>query len=320
MAIPNSLALDITGPLDVFSCANKWLNYHGNKLITYNYDVMVVSATKQTDIVTNSGLTIACCNSIYDIQHPIDTLLVAGFSADHNWKKYPELVSWLATKIPGIRRVCSVCIGAFVLAETGILKGKQATTHWHFCQQLREDYEDIKVDPNPIFVKDGKLYTSAGASAGIDLALALVEEDFGRKVSLQIAQTLVLYFKRSGNQMQFSNLLSQQLSSKKPIKELQLWIIDNLKTTLDVESLAERISMSPRNFARVFLIEVGVTPAKYIEKMRIETSKRYLEETTLSLDVIAENSGFGSTDTMRKIFVKHFNTTPSLYRSFFGTF
>ncbi|WP_052496317.1 GlxA family transcriptional regulator [Pedobacter lusitanus] len=313
VAIPDSLSLDLVGAADVFSCANE---YKGG---ADNYRIVIVSAISSLEMTMTNGLGIHCSSSIYQLKEKIDTLIIAGFSACHQWDKFPELVSWLKQNSSVIRRVASVCIGAFVLAEAGLLNGKKATTHWKNCKELSSNYEDITVDPDPIYVKDGNVYTSAGATAGIDLALAMVEEDYDRDLSLKIARTLVLYLRRPGNQSQFSTLLSQQLSSKKPIEKLQTWIAGHLKEDLSVAVLAERLAMSPRNFARVFTAETGFTPARYIEKLRVESSRRYIEETRRSLDEIAVLCGFGSADTMRKVFLRNLKISPFDYRSLFGT-
>jgi transcriptional regulator GlxA family with amidase domain len=317
VAMPGGLAIDITGPADVFSCARQMVDSKCKDPFGVNYQLLIASPTCELNVTTDSGLVITCQTSIFDITEKIDTLIIGGNSRER--QKFPDLIVWLKAHSASIKRVCSVCIGAFVLAEAGLLRNKNATTHWMHCTELSSRFEQIRVDPNSIFVKDGHIYTSAGASAGIDLSLALVEEDFGRDISLDIARTLVLYLRRPGNQSQFSNLLSQQFSSKKPVRELQQWIQTNLKANLNVQILAEKVSMSPRNFARVFFTETGFTPAKYIERLRVEFSKRYLEETNYSLDQIARECGFGSTDTMRNIFLRTIDTTPYDYRSLFGS-
>lgn len=317
VVMPNSLALDITGPADVFSCAANIIQ--SKKIIQpREYEIVFASATDELYVTTDSGMVIKCATSIFNLFGQIDTLIVGGFSKTHNWSGYPELVEWLKSNSANIKRMCSVCIGAFILAESGLLKGRRATTHWKYCAELSQNYEAIAVDPNPIFVKDDKFYTSAGASAGIDLSLALVEEDLGRDISLEIAHTLVLYLRRPGNQSQFSSLLSQQLSSKKQIRDLQQWIMGNLRGNLNVERLAGQALMSTRNFARVFLSETGLTPAKYIEKLRVESSKRLLEETDFSIDQIADICGFGTTETMRKVYIRNMETTPYDYRHLFS--
>jgi transcriptional regulator GlxA family with amidase domain len=317
LAMHEALALDIIGPCDVFSTANHMLGSltDGNNA---RYRILIASPTRELDVVTNSGLVIRCEMSIFDITEKIDTLIIGGYSALHGWQRYGELMLWLKKKGNSFRRICSVCVGAFVLAESGLLSGRKVTTHWEFCRELTKSYQEIEVEPEAIYIKDGNIYSSAGASAGIDLSLALVEEDCGRDISLKVAKMLVLYLKRPGNQSQFSGLLTQQQASKKNMKELQQWISLHLKQNLNVEILSTRVAMSPRNFARVFTYEFGITPAKFIEKVRLESAKRLLEETDLSMQKICEECGFGNTDTMRNIFMRHLKTTPFNYRHLFG--
>jgi transcriptional regulator GlxA family with amidase domain len=320
IAMPEALSFDVMGPSDVFSLADYFrLSGTVGENKEPFYEVMVVSATPDLVVRTASGVTIACEQSIFSLTGKVDTLIIGGLSLTKPRGYYPEVVNWVRQNAGQFRRVCSVCIGAFILAEAGLLSGKNATTHWHYWKELSTNYENIKVNPDPIFVKDGNIYTSAGISAGIDLALALVEEDLGRDVSLRIAQMLVLYLRRPGNQSQFSQMLSQQLSNKQPIKELQSWIMTNLKNNLSIELLAERAAMSPRNFARVFSVDVGMTPGKYVEGLRVESSRRYLEETNMTMEQIASECGFGTSDTMRKIFHRSMNMTPYAYRSLFGS-
>ncbi|HTF31194.1 MAG TPA: DJ-1/PfpI family protein, partial [Flavitalea sp.] len=294
IAMPEALSFDVMGPSDVFSRADYFrLSGVEDEAILPCYEVMVVSATPELTVRTASGVTIACEQSIYSLTDKVDTLIIGGLSLTKPGGYYPEIVNWVKQNAWRFRRICSVCIGAFILAEAGLLSGKNATTHWNYWKELSTNYENIKVNPDPIFVKDGNVYTSAGISAGIDLALALVEEDLGRNLSLQIAQMLVLYLRRPGNQSQFSQMLTQQLSNKKPIKELQHWIMTNLKGNLSIKLLAARAAMSPRNFARVFSVDVGMTPGKYIEGLRVESSRRYLEETNMTMEQIAYECGFG---------------------------
>jgi transcriptional regulator GlxA family with amidase domain len=318
VVFPDCLALDVVGASDVFSCANKIINLNSKNALK-GYEIIIASATEELEIVTESGLVINCKTSVYNIKEKIDTLIIGGFSSHANWGAYPAFVTWLKNKKVSIRRICSVCVGAFVLAEAGFLTDKKATTHWYFLEKLKYSYDNILVENNPIFVKDGNIYTSAGASTGIDLTLALVEEDLGRKISLQIAQSLVLYLKRPGNQSQFSIFLKHQLSDKKGIRDVQEWIMGNLKENLDVQTLSDKAMMSPRNFARVFVTETGLTPGKYIERLRVEASKKYLEETEFSFDFIAKECGLGSVETMRRIFLRTLNVSPFEYRKLFGT-
>jgi transcriptional regulator GlxA family with amidase domain len=317
LAMNEALALDIIGPCDVFSTANH-MQGSLKDADKAKYRIIIASPTRALDVTTNSGLVIRCEMSIFDITEKIDTLIIGGYSPLQGWSRYRELIQWLREKKNSLRRICSVCVGAFVLAESDLLSGKKVTTHWEFCRELTKSYPQIEVEPEAIYIKDGNIYSSAGASAGIDLSLALVEEDCGREVSLKAAKMLVLYLKRPGNQSQFSGLLSQQQASKKSMQELQQWISLHLKQNLNVEVLSARIAMSPRNFARVFASEFGVTPAKFIEKLRLESAKRLLEETDLSLQKICDECGFGNTDTMRNIFMRHLKTTPFNYRHLFG--
>lgn len=316
VVMPDSLSLDITGPADVFNGANHAIGgfNQGN-----SYRLMYVSPTGEIDVRLNNGLIIRCEKSLDEVDEEIDTIIIGGFPTHNKWDAFPELVFWIQSHSQNIRRICSICVGAFVLAEGGFLDHRKATTHWQYCKELGDRYKKIDVDMNSIFIKDSNIYTSAGATAGIDLSLALVEEDFTREIALQIARGLVLYLKRPGNQSQFSNMLSQQLSSKKPIKELQQWICDHLNSNLTVDILAVKVAMSPRNFARVFLEDTGYTPGKYVETVRLEFSKRYLEESDLSIEQIADKCGYGSAETMRKTFFRHLNYSPSTYRNLFGS-
>jgi transcriptional regulator GlxA family with amidase domain len=318
VALPDCLSLDVVGPAEVLSTANHLTAAKGTPPGDPPYEIVFASGTADRSITLSNGLPLHFSTSVFDIDRTIDTLIIGGFSRDHRWKKYPELIQWIKFNAGNIRRVCSVCVGAFALAEAGLLNGKKATTHWKSSQSLNTNYENIKVDSSCIYVKDANIYTSAGASAGIDLALALLEEDHGRELALSVAQMLVLFLKRPGNQSQFNNFLGQQYCNKEPIRELQGWILENFKKDLPVAILAERVSMSPRNFARVFLAETGLTPAKYIEKLRVEASKRLLEETNLSLEKIAKECGLGNSDTMRKIYLRNIQLTPANYRDFFG--
>jgi transcriptional regulator GlxA family with amidase domain len=216
------------------------------------------------------------------------------------------------------RRLGSVCTGAFLLAATGLLDGRRATTHWAFCEQLAAEHPRIEVDPDPIFVRDGNVYTSAGVTSGMDLALALVEEDHGRELALAVARWLVLFLKRPGGQSQFSAQLSAQLASRAPLQELQAWIVENVGEDLSVAALAARAGMSPRNFARVFTREVGVTPARFVETARVEAARRQLEENGgQGVDGVAFTCGFGSAETLRRAFLRTLRVSPRDYRSRF---
>jgi transcriptional regulator GlxA family with amidase domain len=317
VAPPETSLLDVAGPLEVFSKASSLPSLMQKDPLSYT--THVVSTQPGKIVYTSTGLPIVCEGNIKSIDYEIDTLLVAGIpNAPENMVDKWTL-RWLQVQASTIRRLGSVCAGAFILAEAGILKGRRATSHWMVCEKLARLYPDVSVEVDPIFIKDGNIYTSAGISTGMDLALAMVEEDYGRKIALMVAQKLVLYLKRPGNQSQFSTMLSFQKVNHQPICELQDWLIEHLNEEHTVESLAERASMSPRNFARVFLRESGITPAKFIEKLRLETARRRLEETSLTIDEISGECGLGGADTMRRLFLRHLKTTPSDYRRSFQT-
>jgi transcriptional regulator GlxA family with amidase domain len=215
------------------------------------------------------------------------------------------------------RRVASVCTGTFLLAEAGLLHGKQVTTHWGRCRRLQRRYPDLTVDPDPIFVRDGDVYTSAGVTAGIDLCLALVEADHGRERALWVARQLVVFLKRPGGQAQFSSHLSAQLAERDAVAEVQTWVADHLDEDLSVARLAERAAMSPRHFARVFRAETGVTPARYVERARVEQARTRLEESNQGIEEIAYACGFGTAETMRRAFLRALRVGPSEYRQRF---
>jgi len=317
VAPPYTSLLDVSGPLEVFAKASSLLAFTNQA--PESYRLHVVSAEGGKIVNTSTGLPVVCEGNLKSVNYEIDTLLVAGMPDVPVNMVSKGTLQWLKTHSPFIRRVGSVCTGAFILAEAGLLKGKSATTHWMVCGKMAQLYPDIRVEKDPIFVKDGHIYTSAGISAGMDLALALVEEDYGRDLALMVARQLVLYLKRPGNQSQYSAVLSFQKVNFQPIRELQDWLINHLDEDLTVESLAERTSMSPRNFARVFHREAGITPAKFIEKLRVETARRRLGETKLTIEEISEECGLGGPDTLRRLFLRHFKTTPSDYRRSFQT-
>lgn len=315
---PTTSILDVAGPLDVFTKTANYIN--ANSLKTpFNYQVHIISTEPEKMVPTSSCTSILSEGDLSTIDYKIDTLLVTGLVNAHINTINPYAMEWLKKNWKKLRRVGSVCAGAFVLAKAGILDGRRATTDWERCAVLAQMYPSVKVDPDPIFIKDGSVYTSAGISAGMDLALAMVEEDFGREIALFIARRLVLYLKRPGNQSQFSVALSYQNTDYRPIKEIQNWMAEHLNSSLTVELLAERVSMSPRNFARVFTKETGITPGKYIEKLRLEAARRRLEETNLTLDEISTECGLGSADTLRRIFYRHLKTNPTDYRRSFKT-
>jgi transcriptional regulator GlxA family with amidase domain len=301
-------ALDITGPTEVFSLAHR-------ATAAGAYELELVA---DGPFATSSGLTLAPHATLDETRGPIDTLVVPGGLGTRNAAGDERLTSWIRQAAKRSRRVASVCTGAFLLARAGLLDGRRATTHWAACDALRRNYPSIDVDPDPIFVRDGNVYTSAGVTAGIDLALALVEEDLGPQVALQTARDLVLYVRRAGGQAQFSAGLKTQTASRRPIRDLQAWIADNLVEDLSVPALAQRALMSERNFSRVFAREVGETPAAFVERARLERARLLLETTELQLTEIADRCGFGTVETLRRTFGKRLRTNPSDYRARFN--
>jgi transcriptional regulator GlxA family with amidase domain len=306
--------LDLAGPFEVFTGASKLAVGRGAKAPAYEVEIVAPSAEP---IRTASGMTLTPDRELSRCRGSIDTLVVAG---GFGWRAAVEdetLVRWIADAAGRSRRVSSVCSGAFLLAEAGLLEGKRATTHWASCEELAARHPSIDVDPDSIYVHDGKVWTSAGVTAGMDLALAMVEEDLGRDVALEIARWLVMFVQRPGGQSQFSTHLAAQRAERRPLRDLQAWIADNLDADLRVEALAERVHMSTRNFARAFGREVGLTPGAYVEAVRIERAKQRLEEAGEPVEAVARSCGFGSAETMRRAFSRRVGVPPADYRARF---
>ena len=316
VAAPGTEILDLVGPLQVFARASS-LHRRQNPGGTPIYSVEVVSISPSRSLTANCGLRFTAQKTFRDVRGKIDTLLVAGGNAIEENEINPEAVRWLRNIAGKIRRVGSVCTGAMLLARAGLLDGRRATTHWDWCETLIRRAPRADVDPDPIFVRDENVYTSAGVTAGMDLALALVEEDHGSRLALQVARNLVLYLRRPGGQSQFSAALALQLTDRKPLRELETWVLDNLNKPLTVSTLAVRVAMSPRNFARVFTKEMKTTPAKFVERLRVEAARRRLEESQNSMETIASECGFGNVNSMRNVFQRTLKIPPGQYRRHF---
>ena len=310
VAFPGVQSLDVTGPLEVFATAEQ--------LVEGSYDVEVV-ASEAGPLRTESGLRILPERALSACGGPIDTLVVAGGVGTVDARRDERLIAWLREAATRSRRVTSVCTGAFLLARAGLLDGRRATTHWLFCAELARRHPEIQVEPDLIYVRDGNVITSAGVTAGIDLALALVEEDLGAEVALEVARLLVLFLKRPGGQAQFSAGLAAQAAEREPLRELQGWIADHLDADLSVPALADRALMSPRNFARAFRREVGMTPAAYVESLRVERARLVLEDGDHPVEEVARRCGFGTVETMRRAFRRRVSVSPSEYRTRFQT-
>jgi len=313
---PKVEILDLVGPLQVFARASDMYT-RANPGAPSIYSVEVVSISSSRSLIANCGVRITADRTFREVRGKIDTLLVAGGDAIEQNEINAEAVRWLKRISTRIRRVGSVCTGAMLLARAGLLDGRRATTHWNWCQTLIKRAPRARVERDPIFVRDENVYTSAGVTAGMDLALALVEEDHGSRLALQVARNLVLYLRRPGGQSQFSAALSLQLTDRKPLLELEAWVLDNLQKPLTVPLLAQRLAMSPRNFARVFTKEMKTTPAKFVERLRVEAARRRLEESHNSMETIADECGFGNVNSMRNVFQRTVKIAPGQYRRHF---
>jgi transcriptional regulator GlxA family with amidase domain len=316
VAGPGVEILDLVGPLQVFARASE-MHARENPGSPPIYSVEVATVSSSRSLIANCGVRITAYRTFREVRGKIDTLLVAGGDAIEQNEIDAKAVRWLKRISPRIRRVGSVCTGAMLLARAGLLDGRRATTHWNWCQTLIKRAPRARVDADPIFVRDENVYTSAGVTAGMDLALALVEEDHGSRLALQVARNLVLYLRRPGGQSQFSAALSLQLTDRKPLRELEAWVLDNLQKPLAVPLLAQRVAMSPRNFARVFTKEMKTTPAKFVERLRIEAARRRLEESQNSMETIADECGFGNVNSMRNVFQRALKIAPGQYRRHF---
>ncbi len=310
--------LDVTGPWEVFAQANKWRSSHDDTCRTYYR--LVLASHRHAQIVTSGGIALAGLVPLESLTLPIDTVVVVGGEQD----AVDELASdirttiWLRQHAAQSRRVASVCTGAFVLAKAGLLNERRATTHWASCSRLAKMYPTVSVQPDAIFVVDPPLYTSAGVTAGIDLALAMVDADLGRAAALAVARELVLFFRRAGGQSQFSTGLQAQSAVCDRLQNTIASIIECPAAALNVAALAQRAGMSERNFARVFRRETGHTPAKYVELARLDRAKSYLEDSKLQMERLAQQCGFGSVDALNRAFVRVLGVTPSDYRRRFA--
>jgi transcriptional regulator GlxA family with amidase domain len=305
LAPPGVQSLDIVGPAEVFWEAARRLGDPN----AYNVQVIAGSADP---VRGTGGLRLVADRHIFEPDEPIDTLLVGG---DPSFATIdPAMVQWLRRRAGTVRRLGSVCTGVFLLAAAGLLEGKRVTTHWECAARLRKDYPNLNVDSDQIFIRDGNLCTTAGVTAGMDLALALVEEDYGRDLALIVARYMVMFLKRPGGQSQFSAHLAAQMSGKTKIQQIQQYVLDNLAAQLSVENLAERAGMSVRNFARVFRQEMAMTPTEFLDAARLDAARLLLEDTRNSLQQIAARCGFGNADGMRRAFVRNLGISPGEYR------
>ncbi|MBT1182892.1 helix-turn-helix domain-containing protein [Streptomyces sp. CJ_13] len=313
---PDVDLLDVTGPAEVFALANRETGG------TAGYRVQLAGRAGGA-VATSAGVRLVADLSFAEVGGVLDTLLVPGAVDMHPGGPVAridrDVVEWVKRAAPQARRVASVCAGAHLLAAAGLLDGRTATTHWSTAAQLAADHPAVTVDPDPIFVQSGKVWTGAGISACMDLALALVAEDLGEEVALAVARQLVMYLKRQGGQSQFSVPLSRPPASRRDIDELRMFIADHLDGDLSAAALAGRMCLSERHFARVFRQETGTSPASYVEAARVEAARRLLESTDQALDEVAAGCGFGSVETLHRALRKQIGTSPAAYRRRFRT-
>jgi len=317
VAFPGAEVLDIAGPYEVFNFANMILQKEG--VCQEAAYPVTVFAEQPGPVTTMTGFKIIADQSFNQIDKSYDTLLIPGGDPEVVLTN-TQVVELINEMKPKVRRLVSVCTGAFLLAESGVLDGCRATTHWNYCTEFTEKYPRVNLEPDRIFIKDGNILTSGGITSGIDLALAMVEDDWGQKLALAVAQFLVVYLKRPGGQSQFSSYLTREASTHSGLRDLQSWIMQNPEQDLRVDALAERMAMSSRNFSRLFLTETGMTPAKFVEMSRIDAARNLLELTKFSIESIADSSGFKDSENMRRAFLRQLGINPRDYRKRFGNY
>jgi transcriptional regulator GlxA family with amidase domain len=309
LAVDGVQSLDVFGPVEIF--------HHADLAVPGSYRIDVVGPATDGHVTMSNGVRLA----VEPLPEPPprhDTLVVAGGPGARQAADDPVVVDWIARASQQARRTTSVCTGSYLLAAAGLLDGRRATTHWNFCEGLTERWPAVELDPTSIFVRDGDVWTSAGVTAGMDMALALVEEDLGAEVALAVARLLVVFLKRPGGQSQFSGALAVQQASRRALRELQAWIAGHLDADLSVSALAARACMSERSFARAFRAEVGQTPAAYVETLRIERARTLLEDGAQSLEAVARAVGFSSTEVLRRAFHRRVGVGPAAYRERFA--
>jgi transcriptional regulator GlxA family with amidase domain len=313
VAVPPAQELNVIGPLSVFLTANQQMSSIAPD--APRYDVELVSADASLKVNGGTGFVLLAAHAYADVRGSIDTLLVAGGEGARKGTS-PKFLAWLQRRAKTVRRFGSLCSGSFVLADAGLLAGTRATVHWKYRAEFAKLYPDVVVDAERIWVYDKSVYTSAGVTSGVDLALAMVEEDHGSEIALEVARYLVLFLRRPSGQAQISVTLAAQSADRLEFRELAVWIAHHLREDLRVEALADRIGMSDRNFTRMFTREVGISPGQFVERTRLERARRELETSSAGIDEIAHRCGY-EREALRRAFTRHAGISPSEYRARF---
>ena len=308
------MLFEAAGIADILMQANRLRSKDSQKQL---YKVTIATTQPHRVVQGLSGLNLLADDRLSDLDPELerDTIMITGRGMTE--EEGAVVADWVRRAAPKVRRVVSVCGGAFLLAKTGLLDGRRATTHWRLLDTLQSRFPKVKVERGPIYIQDGPIWTSAGVSSGFDLTLALVEHDHGFNLARDVAQDLVMFLRRPGGQSQFSRYLLNQARELGPIRNLQSWILENLACDLSVEKLADRVAMSPRNFTRVFTRETGITPAKYVEEARLDAARQLLEQSSEGLDQVAVATGFGNSLNLRRVFERNLQLTPTEYRKRF---
>lgn len=308
------MLFESAGIADILMQANR---LHPENATAPCYQVQLATTQPHQVIHGQSGLNLLADHRLHKIdpREPLDTIIITG--RGQNPQEGIAVVDWLRLAAPHTRRIASICGGAMLLAQSGLLNGRRATTHWKLLETLQAEYPQVRVEGGPLYVQDDNIWTSGGVSSGFDLTLALVEEDYGFSLARDIAQDFVMYLHRPGSQLQFSRYHLQQTSTLGPINDLLAWLLDNLTDDLGVEKLAEKVAMSPRNFTRVFTRETGASPARYVAEARLAAARQRLEQTNDTLERIAQQTGFGNSINLRRMFEKQLHLTPGEYRQRF---
>ena len=311
VTMPGSDPFDLIGSMAVVREANFFLETSGRRDLVYDYEVV---SNQPGAVFAAEGLRIVVDKACYDVQGDLDTVVFQAVDYEGKCLRDERFIAWIRRISKGARRMVTACSGTYVLAEAGLLDGRRAATHWMADKDFRRRYPDVLLDTQPIYVKDGNLYTSAGVTSILDLMLALVEEDFGSELALRCAQGMVMFLRRPANQSQFSVQLTGLKTDDERIRDVVSHIAKNPGSDLTVERLGELAGMSPRNFTRIFAREIGMTPGKFVEVSRLESARRYLEQSTMPVGEIAQVCGYSTTDGMRLAFDRNLGVTPREYR------